>query len=96
MLQLWCSCKRVCTVIKKVWWWVDGKKVFDSSIQDDRDPQTRTREELQKSFDDVFAFLKLTIESENMFKTGYLSTLDFQTKISLQPSFTVCLFNQKL
>ena len=67
--------------IAKGWWWSDGRWVFDPNIEDHRDPETRTREELQKAFDDVFTFLNFTTESENMFNTGYMPTLDFQTKV---------------
>ena len=63
------------------WWWKDGRWVYDPTITDHRDGETRTREELQKSFDDIFYFLKFTTESEQEFKSGYLPTLDFQTKV---------------
>ena len=63
------------------WWWIDRKWVYDPSKQDSRDPETRTKEELQKSFDDVFNFLRFTTEGERDFKSGYLPTLDFQTKV---------------
>ena len=46
-----------------------------------RDEETRTKEELQKSFNSIFSFLTFTVEGQQDFNTGYLLTLDTQTRV---------------
>ena len=49
---------------------------YDPSIEDTRDGETRTREELQKSFDEIFFFLTFTTERENGFEKGAICPFD--------------------
>ena len=68
-------------IIKPGWYWTELGWIFDDKTPDDRDPVTRTLQELNKSFDSVINFLNFTTESEHEFETGYLPTLDMETKV---------------
>ena len=69
--------------IKKGWSWVDGRWHFSESMaeEDKRTPETRTREEINKSFDDVVDCLFFTTETQGDFAENTLPTLDVQTSI---------------
>ena len=64
--------------IKKGWSWNHDGWTFNENAVDDRDPITRTREELQKAFDSIMDFLLFTTECEPDFSSGYLPTLDVE------------------
>ena len=49
--------------------------------EDERDDEVRTKEELKKSFDSIFSFLRFTTEAQEDFETNYLPTLDTQTHV---------------
>ena len=66
--------------IRKGWYWHNGWK-FDLHKVDDRDPETRTKEEMNKSFNEIIHFLKFTTEGQQDFPNNYLPTLDFQTQV---------------
>ena len=70
--------------INKGWFWENEKWIFDSKRgeEDERTPEVRTREEINKSFDGIFECLNFTTETQNDFKQGTLPTLDVQTKTS--------------
>ena len=67
--------------IAKGWRWTDAGWTF--SAQDDiRTPYERTLEELNKSLDFVWSFMKFTTEGENDFNDAFLPTLDFATHVT--------------
>ena len=65
----------------KGWTWQHDRWVFDPSKQDDRDAHTRTVQEMGKSLNSVWEFLKFTTEDESEFDDHFLPTLDFSTKV---------------
>ena len=67
--------------IARYWRWTHSGWVFDCNIEDHRDPTQRTCEELNKVFDSIFSFLRFTTENETDFTTGYLPTIDVETKV---------------
>ena len=67
--------------IRKGWWWTGRGWCFDSSREDLRTAEQRTKEELAKSLGDIFEFLNFTTESANDFTDNYLPTLDVKIKI---------------
>ena len=67
--------------IAKGWRWTDAGWAY--SAQDDiRTPYERTLEELNKSLDFVWSFMKFTTEGENDFNDAFLPTLDFATHVT--------------
>ena len=67
--------------IKAGWFWACNKWIFDPARQDLRDPTTRTKEELLKSLNSTWDFLKFTCEGESDYSDGFLPTLDYSTKV---------------
>ena len=67
--------------IKKGWSWSERGWSYDGEREDNRDPITRTAEEISKSLNGMINFLSFTTESENDFTDGFLPTLDTQTKV---------------
>ena len=67
--------------ILKGWYWKNNTWVFDQTIEDTRTPHERTIQEIGKSMNGVWDFLKLTTESEADFTDGFLPTLDFAMKV---------------
>ena len=65
------------------WFWQDNGWKYDPSIRDDRTPLKRTCDELQKSFNSIFEFLRLTTECQDDFENKYLPTLDVETRIEM-------------
>ena len=60
--------------------WTNNGWVFTQD-PDDRSPETRTVDELNKSLNDTWSFLEFTTEQETQFNDAYLPTLDFATKV---------------
>ena len=67
--------------ITKGWWWKEGKWLYDNAIEDLRNPEQRTKEEIAKSLGTPVDFLRFTTESEGDFEEKYLPTLDFQLRV---------------
>ena len=67
--------------IRKGWWWSCKGWIFDPDKQDNRNEEQRTKEELAKSFGDVFDFLNFTTESAEEFNDQFLPTLDVKVKV---------------
>ena len=67
--------------IARGWMWKNDGWCFDENIIDERDDETRTKEELQKSFDSMFSFLSFTTEVQSEFESEYLPMLDTQIKV---------------
>ena len=67
--------------IVKGWTWGSKGWYFDPQSQDERDPDRRTIEEVGKSLNDVWKFLKFTTEGEAEFEESFLPTLDFSTQV---------------
>ena len=67
--------------IPKGWKWVHNGWCYEEDSNDLRDSETRTKQELQKSFDSIFSFLSFTTEGQQDFEEGYMPTLDTQTKV---------------
>ena len=67
--------------IARGWMWGEKGWYFNKDSDDLRDEETRTKEELQKSFDSILSFLNFTTEGQQDFDTGYLPTLDTQTRV---------------
>ena len=63
------------------WFWTDHGWRFDNKKEDARDPTTRTVEEITKSMNSVWKFIKFTSETESDFLDGFLPTLDFATHV---------------
>ena len=78
--------------IKRGWRWSAKGWTFD--IHDDRDPVSRTLEELNKSFDSVLSFLSFTTEWEGEFTSGFLPTLDMETKVKQDGKITYRFFRK--
>ena len=70
--------------INRGWFWEDEQWIFDAERgeKDERTPEARTREEINKSFNGIFDCLNFTTETQNDFQQGTLPTLDVQTKTS--------------
>ena len=68
--------------IKRGWKWSEEGWQFDPNSIDERDPITRTCDELRKSFESLFDFLGFTTENELDFENSYLPTLDVETKVA--------------
>ena len=67
--------------VRAGWSWQGQGWKYDPSVIDNRTPLQRTCEELQKSFNSIFDFLRLTTECQDDFENNYLPTLDVETKI---------------
>ena len=67
--------------LKKGWWWFSGGWIFDPDKEDTRSEETRTKEEIAKSFNSVFDFSKFTAESAEDFEQQYLPMLDVHLKV---------------
>ena len=63
------------------WTWTSNGWVYDELLMDDRDKLTRTIEEVTKSMNAIWGFVKFTSESESDFIDHYLPTLDFATQV---------------
>ena len=63
------------------WYWRNNGWTFDPDSEDSRDPETRTIQEMGKSLNSVWKFLKFTTEGEQDFSDNYLPTLDFSTQV---------------
>ena len=66
--------------LKKGWIWTCEGWKFDETC-DQRTAMRRTCDELAKSMNNVFEFLEFTMECEEDFESGWLPTLDMQTKV---------------
>ena len=62
------------------WYWSNGTWIHKDE-QDDRTPLDRTVQEVTKSLNDVWSFLKFTSEKESDYADGFLPTLDFSIKV---------------
>jgi len=67
--------------IMKGWWWRHDRWIYDPDSEDERDPESRTKEEIGKSCNAVWDFLKFISEGENEFSDNFLPTLDFSTHV---------------
>ena len=63
------------------WKWIDGKWVYKHDCNDGRNYELRTLEELKKTFNETLESIELTVESELDYSSGYLPTLDLQTRV---------------
>ena len=63
------------------WYWTEVGWCYDAGRNDQRDPDTRTCEELAKSLNSIMEFNKFTTEKEHDYESGFLPTLDFQTRV---------------
>ena len=63
------------------WTWSERGWTITNNMADDRDPLTRTTDEIRKSLDFTVNFLSFTTESEGDFTEGFLPTIDMQTKV---------------
>ena len=79
-------------LIKRGWRWTAQGWSYDEN--DQRDPITRTLEELNNSFDSVIDFLNFTTEWEGEFNNGFLLTLDMETTVNHDGKIT-CRFFRK-
>ena len=68
--------------IARGWRWNKSKWEYIGVDEDERNDETRTKEELKKSFESIFPFLGFTTEAQEDFETGYLPTLDTQTHVN--------------
>ena len=69
--------------INRGWTWKEGRWKYcpHKAEEDERTPEERTREELNKSFDDMIDCLSFTTETQSDFPEDTLPTLDVQIKI---------------
>ena len=67
--------------LNKGWCWVKNKWEYLENDQDVRSAERRTVEEVGKSLEAVWEFLKFTCETETDFEGGFLPTLDFMTHV---------------
>ena len=67
--------------INKGWFWSECTWKYDPDKIDTRSDETRTKEELNKSFNDIFETLKFTTETQEDFSNNMLPTLDFQVSV---------------
>ena len=79
-------------LIKLGWRWTAQGWSYDEN--DQRDPITRTLEELNNSFDSVIDFLNFTTEWEGEFDNGFLPTLDMETKVNHAGKITYRFFRK--
>ena len=63
------------------WSWGVNGWTYNNEIDDNRDPLTRTSEEIKKTLEFTVDFLKFTTESEKDFVSGFLPSLDAQTQV---------------
>ena len=63
------------------WSWGQDGWVYDEHVTDTRSPIQRTKEEIMKSLNAMTDFIQFTTEGEEDFISGFLPTLDFQTKV---------------
>ena len=63
------------------WAWQNNGWKYDPKTSDSRTPLERTCEELRKSFNSIFDFLRLTTECQEDFESKFLPTLDVETRI---------------
>ena len=69
--------------ISRGWKWNGSNWEFNSEDNDERDDETRTKDELKKSFESIFSFLGFTTEAQDDYDTEYLPTLDTQTHVDV-------------
>ena len=62
------------------WEWTDTGWTF-TGVVDETDPMEHTCRQIGKSLNMLIDFLSFTTEKENDFKSGFLPTLDTQTKV---------------
>ena len=67
--------------LNRGWYWVDKRWKFLPDTVDDRSDEQYTIEEVGKSLESVWEFLKFTCESQEDFTDGFLPTLDFKTRV---------------
>ena len=67
--------------INAVWTWTEKGWTFTQDSSDERDPLTRTSDEIRKSLNFTVNFLSFTTENESDFTQGFLPTLDMQTRV---------------
>ena len=63
------------------WSWGANGWTYNEEMNDNRDPLTRTAEEMKKTLEFTVDFLKFTTESEKDFVSGFLPSLDAQTQV---------------
>ena len=80
-------------LLKPGWYWTRCGWRFNSE-PDTRDPVTRTLQELNKSFDCIVSFLNFTTEWEGDFESGFLPTLDMETKVNVNGRITYRFFRK--
>ena len=67
--------------IKPGWTWSDTGWVYNSDKKQQENNIVKTCEEFCRTFNSIVDFLEFTSESQCDFETGYLPTLDMQTKV---------------
>ena len=84
-IQIWCryvdDLRFYLRPLSKGWKWVDHRWKFCSEHDDDRDPETRTANEIGKSLSSIWEFIQFTTECETEFSDLFLPTLDFSTHV---------------
>ena len=70
-----------CYPLKPGWFWSENGWIFDGDTIDERDDETRTREEIGKSLNGVMNFLRFTVETQKDFENNMLPTLDVQLRV---------------
>ena len=63
------------------WTWTNKEWYFNKDMKDDRSMDQRTKEEILKSLNDVINDLDFTVETQDEYESGYMPTLDTQTKV---------------
>ena len=69
-----------CYPVKQGWTWTNTGWEFNNDTADERNPETRTKEELCKSFNVVLNFLEFTAETGQDFDDRMLPTLDVKKR----------------
>jgi len=67
--------------INKGWFGGPEGWFYDPTVEDTRSYSQRTVEEIRKSMDCIWDFLRFTTESQVDFPDGHLPTLDFATRV---------------
>ena len=82
--------------ISRGWFWDVDKWSYDINRDDKRSADQRTIEEVGKSLEAVWKFLKFTCESEKDFENGFLPTLDFETRVKSNGSIEYKFFSKPM
>ena len=63
------------------WTWTNRRWVYNKDMNDDRSADQRTKEEILKTLNEVITTLKFTVETQEEYESGYMPTLDTQTRV---------------